>query len=699
MKLERWMGCALAVCLSGGTWAETVLWPSPETKMVAQSDSVLERLADGAMSVRTGTRASWPGMKMVFLAGERDLSPFSSLAITVSNTTDRTRTVHLSVKCRALQGGSPGGSVTLKPHATGVIRSNLKSMPWLLDAPLPLEGMNGYPTSAAEVKTGAFNIRKTTQFHIFYNQDGIASGFAVSKVTADENGIPQKTLSARDFLPFVDRFGQFKHDDWPGKVHSEAELTRTREQEEAWLAANGASPIPDADRYGGWAKGPQLKATGFFRTEKVKGKWWLVDPDGHLFFSHGIDCIRADNGATGISFREPYFEWLPKKDEQPYCWYSWENKWPAAHGFYKDPAHVPYSIFDFGRANQFRKYGADWEKQFPERAHRRLRAWGINTIANWSTPTVYLQRKTPYTATFGTSGPVLEGSTGWWGKLRDPFAQAFIDNARRAAANEAQKSGEDPWCIGYFVDNELSWGNDNRELARAVLRSPATQPAKRAFRDWLANRFETVDRLNGEWGIAFADWEAFLTATAVPDEKRCGKELEAFHREVVAQYFRTVRDAIREAAPNHLYLGARIAWGSSVIYEESARYCDVVSVNIYARTPDRDLPKNAVDKPMINGEFHFGALDRGMFHTGLVPTANQAERARCYKNFVLGCLRHPRFIGTHWFQWQDQALTGRGDGENYQIGFLTVTDTPYPELVEAAREIARTMYRTRYGAE
>ena len=99
---------------------------------------------------------------------------------------------------------------------------------------------------------------------------------------------------------------------------------------------------------------------------------------------------------------------------------------------------------------------------------------------------------------------------------------------------------------------------------------------------------------------------------------------------------------------------------------------------------------------MINGEFHFGALDRGMFHTGLVATRDQTERADCYRAFVNACLDHPRFVGTHWFQWRDQALTGRSDGENYQIGFLTITDAPYPELVQAARDVAATMYRRRY---
>ena len=120
-----------------------------------------------------------------------------------------------------------------------------------------------------------------------------------------------------------------------------------------------------------------------------------------------------------------------------------------------------------------------------------------------------------------------------------------------------------------------------------------------------------------------------------------------------------------------------------------------VSVNIYSREPSRDLPPEAGDKPMIVGEFHFGALDRGLFHTGLVATRDQKERAACYCAFVNACLDHPRFVGAHWFQWRDQPLTGRFDGENYQIGFVTVTDAPYPELVEAARKTASGMYQRR----
>jgi agarase len=49
-------------------------------------------------------------------------------------------------------------------------------------------------------------------------------------------------------------------------------------------------------------------------------------------------------------------------------------------------------------------------------------------------------------------------------------------------------------------------------------------------------------------------------------------------------------------------------------------------------------------------------------------------------------------VGVHWFQYIDEPLTGRFDGENYNIGFVDVTDTPYPELRDAARRVNNTIY-------
>ena len=62
-------------------------------------------------------------------------------------------------------------------------------------------------------------------------------------------------------------------------------------------------------------------------------------------------------------------------------------------------------------------------------------------------------------------------------------------------------------------------------------------------------------------------------------------------------------------------------------------------------------------------------------------------------------MRNPAIVGTHWFQYGDQATTGRGDGENYQIGFLDVCDTPYEETIAASREVGSQLYALRAGTK
>ena len=114
----------------------------------------------------------------------------------------------------------------------------------------------------------------------------------------------------------VDQFGQYTRADWPGKVKDAAGLLAQKQQEEEEIKAHPS--VPDRDEYGGWASGPKVAATGFFGTVKREGKWWLVDPDGHLFFSLGIDSISARLGGDASTFvegRKEMFTWLPSIDD------------------------------------------------------------------------------------------------------------------------------------------------------------------------------------------------------------------------------------------------------------------------------------------------------------------------------------------------------------------------------------------------
>jgi hypothetical protein len=164
------------------------------------------------------------------------------------------------------------------------------------------------------------------------------------------------------------------------------------------------------------------------------------------------------------------------------------------------------------------------------------------------------------------------------------------------------------------------------------------------------------------------------------------------------QYFKTVREALRKYDSHHLYLGCRFAWRTPEAVNAAARYADVVSFNIYRShvDPEEWGFATSLNKPCIIGEFHFGALDRGMFHPGLVRTPNQQARAAMYKQYIESVEDNPAFVGCHWFQYYDEPLTGRSeDGENYNIGFISVTDAPYPEMVQAAKAVQSELYARR----
>ena len=57
-----------------------------------------------------------------------------------------------------------------------------------------------------------------------------------------------------------------------------------------WVISVQAESESDYDAYGGWKK-LQGKKTGFFHTEKVNGKWWIVSPEGNFFFSKGVNSV------------------------------------------------------------------------------------------------------------------------------------------------------------------------------------------------------------------------------------------------------------------------------------------------------------------------------------------------------------------------------------------------------------------------
>jgi hypothetical protein len=692
-----WLGLASAPAVLPARAAERLLVDFNsgfDPRSVQGSDAgaaVINSAAGAVLRVETGHNRPWPGVTLRATDGRWDLSPYASVRLRVKNAGSNS----LTVNCRVDNPGADGtkhcvtGSVTLEPGQANTLTVGLPHEAGnTLDG--KLFGMRGYPAGA--VGADALEVSNITQLVIFVSHPAEDHRFEVAGISAaGEHTRPTAWVTdAQPFFPFIDTFGQYRHKDWPGKVYSAAELGERRVAEAAELAAN-AGPA-GWDKYGGLAGGPQLKSSGFFRTEKVKGKWWLVDPEGHLFWSHGIDCVGMLD-TTPIEERTDWFADFPGRQA------DYSEFLSTGHALKGHYAGRDAKSFSFAGANLKRKYGGHWRQDYAQIAQQRLRSWGLNTIGNWSDAGICRMRHTPYTDSIGSGGVrMIEGSEGYWGRFPDVFDPGFAAAVRHVMDGKTNSSANDPWCIGYFSDNEMSWG-DETSLAIGAVQSPSDQAAKRELVKDLEAKYADIAGLNTAWGSQYASWDALLDSRTPPDPVKARADLAAFGVKLAGAYFRTVRDAIKGVAPNQLYLGCRFAWVNDGVAKAAGAYCDVVSYNLYRRSI-ADFKYPGGDKPLLVGEFHFGALDRGLFHTGLVPTENQTARAEAYREFVLGALRHPQFVGVHWFQWQDEPTTGRVyDEENYQIGFLDVADTPYRETVAASRDMGELLYKTRQNGQ
>ncbi|MDR3199297.1 MAG: hypothetical protein LBU34_15625 [Planctomycetaceae bacterium] len=664
---------------------------------------------NGSILVETEKSGQWPGFNM----GKRNwnLADCDYLIIEAANHNNQPINLHCRIDSPEIDfetmRGSYTKSITVESGETKQYKIALPSILFPPQFKNKFFGMRAAPGGVPISGTDKPDFHKDAVIGLtlFLNHPNRETKWSIRKIVAVKAvSVADKKsqqfnwskeskwskMSPDEFFPMIDRFGQFKHEDWRGKVYSEDELKKNIALEAEDLAKY--SGTKNRNQYGGYTAAPKLTATGHFRVEKIDGVWWFVDPEGSLFWSHGTDCVVAGNGVTPITDREFYFEELPDKENPKFKNCYGKGSW-APHNYYE--GRGVYTTFNFTLSNLIRKYGDDWQKIFAELAHQRLKSWGMNTIANWSDSKIYNLRKTPYTATMGSGGKSIAGSGGYWGKFPDPFSKEFEDSVTKNAEKLAETTANDSWCLGYFVDNEISWGSE-RSLAIGAITSPPDQPAKVVFLNDLKTKYDNdIAELNTVWGTNYANWEALSNSTGKPNETKAKEDLDAFHKRICEKYFKTIRDALKRVAPNKLYFGCRFAWVNETAIRVSAEYCDVISFNKYQRDlKGFELPQG-IDKPVIIGEFHFGALDRGMFHTGLVSTESQEKRAEAYENYVRSALEHPQIIGTHWFQYGDQATTGRGDGENYQIGLLSVTDTPYPETIDAVRRVGYALYEIR----
>ena len=423
--------------------------------------------------------------------------------------------------------------------------------------------------------------------------------------------------------------------------------------------------------------GPPRQATGCFRVERVSGRWWLVDPKGQPTLSLGTDHV------------------------------SFQAHWCEVLGY------APYA------RNVQQLYGA--AAPWADEATRRLRAWNFNVLgAGCSPETRYHGLAHTEFLSFGSDFSAIAAltpKTNWtgWPDVFDPRFEPFCETR----ANQRCRAGDDPWLLGYFLDNELEWygkGHEPWGLAADAWALPAAAAGKKALAASLRRTFsDSAAAFNAEFDARMRSFDdlAGMTKLPRPKTRRAEEALAAFVAEAAARYFQITTAAIRRHDRKHLILGCRFAHDApDSAWQQAGATCDLVAVNVYPRIAvlqqrtvglEKHL-RHCFDrcgKPLIITEWGFPALDaadsRGQplpsLHGAGMRVDTQRQKAACYAIMQRDLFSLPFVVGSHYFMWCDEPALGisKAFPEDSNYGLVSESDRPYALLTATAARVNAQM--------
>lgn len=553
--------------------------------------------------------------------------------------------------------------IAAKHIRTPGITSTSPSSAWNYSVNIPMSNKTARFIVIDIKRPHAFQHIPLTEVQIYKGtgQEGVNPGPAL---TAEQMDLELK----KDGL-MVDKYGQWVYETWEGKVTSDAQLQQEY-TDEANLLSNVSLDPSKYDQYGGIKHGGHYTKTGYFRLQQIDNKWWFVTPDGYKFILKGVD-------ATSI------WEWgygtpLKKADGTPKRVFE-ELPDPVAYA----PAYVNDSNGErvsFVIANVMRKYGSEFESKWEDITKKRLIDWGFNAFSKWTKP---------HHVTFPYIH-VLQDPAGlkriqWTYDVFDPQSESIIDTA---LSTQLQQRKADKWLIGYTYDNEAGWTTD---IVKEILTYNSTSPAKGAFVDFLAPRYSNditaVNQLLGTSAESFAA----LKNTSINIAKVPAVDVSEYIKLASKTYFSSIRSIIKKYDTNHLFLGASVVptWRTSLDWDSAAmEFVDAFSVDNYTNSADWISRYETYGKPLLNLEYTFSTTNRGLSPVNAATTVGSiTDRGMAFKSFVESQIEHPLFVGSGYFSYFDQAVTGRKDGENFNIGLVNQQDQPYTDMVNILKSV------------
>jgi beta-galactosidase len=158
-----------------------------------------------------------------------------------------------------------------------------------------------------------------------------------------------------------------------------------------------------------------------------------------------------------------------------------------------------------------------------------------------------------------------------------PALWPYVD---RLVRRMAERYGADPAIVGWQVDNEI--GGSDTTLSYG-------EHDRRAFIEWLRDRYSTIDELNDAWGTRFSNQlyssfdEIIVPAKAAVDLHNPGLELDfrRFSSDAAIEFILRQARTIRDVAPGAIVTSNYISSFTEIDYFKMARGLDVVAIGAY----------------------------------------------------------------------------------------------------------------------
>ena len=408
---------------------------------------------------------------------------------------------------------------------------------------------------------------------------------------------------------------------------------------------------------------PPRPSPSFYQLAAIDGRDWILAPDGSPFFAAGVCHVHTRGSHSHALGYSPYKRFVEENYPSPEAWADETAARLRDWGFTSLGAASDIALLA-GRG-------------FPHVSHSALRM-GQNFATGEPERSICPSKGAPCTA------------------LPNVFHPDFPAHCDKIAAERCAAAKDDPFLLGWYIDNELAWWGKNGQRATGVFDAIAAFPPEHSARRELER-----------WLVATGG-----AGACAPNMPTFGTKL-AFLRHFARTYFAITTAAIRRHDPNHLILGCRFAGlqgAHPAVWEVCGEFCDVVSFNCY---PWADLDGGGVldekcgvpmadrfreyhgyaKKPMIVSEWSFPALDTGRpcFKGAGQRVPTQKERAEASALFLRTIHAQPCVVGCEYFMWCDRPAQGghKANAEDCNYGLVNEQGEPYAELLAALSPILR----------